>query len=69
LAHETGSEKLVMPFLSTAYYRFPLEEAIQIAREEASRAGINTVFLAATPTLYALSRKPYRKPGIVSYIS
>jgi len=68
LAHETGSENLVMPFLSTAYYRFPLEEAIQIAREEASRAGINTIFLAATPKLYAMSRKPYRKPGIVSYV-
>lgn len=57
-----------MPFLSSSYYRFPLEEAVQIAREEAMRADADTVFLAATPALYELSQRPYRKPQIVSYV-
>ena len=68
LAWETNCRSLAMPFLSTAYYRFPLADAIQIAREEADRAGIDTVFLAPTQTVYALSQCPYRKPQIVSYV-
>lgn len=68
LARETGSRSLAMPFLSSSYYRFPLEEAVQIAREEAMRADADTVFLAATPALYELSQRPYRKPQIVSYV-
>jgi len=68
LARETGIGSLAMPFLSTAYYRFPLEEAVQIAREEAGRADIDTIFLTPTQALFDLSQKPYRKPQIVSYV-
>ena len=68
LARETGCRSLAAPLLSTFYYRFPLEEAVLIAREEAGRAGIDTVFVASSPALYALSRRPYRKPQIVSYV-
>lgn len=68
LARETSCRSLAMPFLSTAYYRFPLADAVQIAREEADRAGIDTVFLAPAQTVYALSQRPYRKPQIVSYV-
>ena len=68
LARETGCQSLAAPFLSTDYYRFPLADAVQIAREEASRAAADTVFLTPTPALYELSRRPYRKPQILSYV-
>lgn len=68
LARETGCKSIALPFLSTAYYRFPLAEAVQIAREEASRAEIDAIFLAATKKLYDLSQRPYRRPEIVAYV-
>lgn len=68
LAREMGFHSLATPFLSTAYYRFPLADAVQIAREEAARAETDTVFLAPVQTVYDLSRRPYRKPEIVSYV-
>ena len=48
LAREQGCRALAMPFLSSAYYRFPLEDAVQIAREEAGRSKIETVFVTCT---------------------
>ena len=68
LARETGCRSLAAPFLSTFYYRFPLKEAVQIAREEAMRVKTDTVFLAPEHTVYELSQRPYRKPQIVSYV-
>lgn len=68
LAREMGFRSLATPFLSTAYYRFPLADAVQIAREEAMRADADTVFLAPVQTVYELSQRPYRKPQIVSYV-
>ena len=68
LAKKLDCSSVAMPFLSAAYYRFPQEDAVQIAREEAECAGVETIFLAQTAELYALSQKPYRKPQIVSYI-
>lgn len=68
LARETGCKSLAMPFLSAAYYRFPLSDAVLIAREEAGRANVDTIFLAATQELYDLSQTPCRRPEIVAYI-
>lgn len=68
LARETGCQSLATHFLSTAYYRFPLADAVQIAREEADRAKIDMIFLAPTQALYDLSQQPYRKPQILSYV-
>lgn len=68
LSREAGCQSIALPFLSAAYYRFPLAEAVQIAREEAERAGIDTIFLAATKELYDLSQRPYRRPEIVAYV-
>jgi len=67
-AEELGCRSVVMPFLSTQYYRFPLAEAVAAALGEAGRHEIAAVFAADTPELYALSGKEYRKPEIVSYV-
>ncbi|MBO5496709.1 MAG: hypothetical protein J5967_04835, partial [Oscillospiraceae bacterium] len=50
------------------YYRFPQEEAVRIALEEAGRRSVETVFVPGTGALEALSRQEYRRPGIVSYV-
>lgn len=68
LADELGCRSLALPFLSSWYYRFPLSEAVRIARSEAERWSGEAVFIADTPELYELSQKPYRRPEIVSYI-
>lgn len=68
LARQLGCQALALPFLSAAYYRFPLEDAVHIALEEARKAAVQAIFLAQTQEEYALSRKPYRKPEIVSYL-
>ena len=63
-----GLGRLVSPFLSTCYYHFPLEDAVHIARGTAERWLGETVFAADTEELFAISRKPWRRPRIVSYI-
>lgn len=63
-----GCNRLVMPFLSAAYYRFPREEAVNIALSEARRQPVETVFVAATEELHRLSGRTYHKPRIVSYV-
>lgn len=68
LARETDCRSLAAPFLSTFYYRFPLEDAVRIAREEAMRVNTDTVFLTPEQTVYELSQRPCRKPQIVSYV-
>lgn len=66
-ADELGCRSLVMPFLSSWYYRFPQDEAVRIALAEAKKWPGETIFVADTPELYALSQKGWRKPKIVSY--
>ena len=63
-----GLGRLVSPFLSSCYYHFPLEDAVHIARGTAERWPGETVFAADTEELFAISRKPWRRPRIVSYI-
>ncbi len=67
-AEEAEIHSLVMPFLSTAYYRFPKAEAVHIALREAEKNTAETVFVAESQELYALSRQCYRKPAIVAYV-
>ena len=68
LAEELGCRTLVLPFLSCAYYLFPLADAVRIALFEAERTKLKVCFFAETPELFELSGKEYRKPQIVSYI-
>ena len=68
LAAQAGCQSLVMPFLSALYYRFPRPEALFIAKDEAEKSPLAVTFTADTPELFALSKVPYRKPGIVSYV-
>ena len=67
-AEEAGIRTLVMPFLSTAYYRFPKEEAVHIALQEAGKSAADTVFIAESEELYSLSQKSYQKPDIAAYV-
>lgn len=67
-AEKAGCKSLALPFLSAMRYRFPQDEAVKIAYAEADKSALDVVFVADTPELFALSRKPYRKPKIVSYI-
>ena len=67
-AEGLGCRTLVTPFLSSQYYRFPQEEAVRIALEEAGRRDMETVFVPGTEALEALSRQEYHRPTIVSYV-
>lgn len=67
-AAELGCERLVTPFLSTCYFRFPKEEAVHIALREAEKWPGEAVFAADTEELQTLSGQRYRKPRIVSYV-
>ena len=68
LADELGLRTLALPFLSALYYRFPQAEAVHVALSEAEKWSGEAVFAAETEALYALSRTPYRKPRILSYV-
>ena len=68
LAEQLGCRSVATAFLSTGYFGFPKEEAVGVALSEASRAAADTVFIAESGELLALSEKPYQKPRIVSYI-
>lgn len=68
LARQLGCRSLALPFLSAAYYRFPLEDAVRIGLEGARKVDVQAIFLAQTQEEYELSQKPYRKPEIVSYV-
>ena len=68
LAEEQGCRSLALPFLSAGYYRFPQDEAVRIALQEAEGSDLRLLFSADTPELLALSRRKFRKPEIVSYI-
>ena len=68
LAEEQGCRSLALPFLSAGYYRFPQDEAVRIALQEAEGSDLRLLFCADTPELLALSRRKFRKPEIVSYI-
>ena len=68
LAEELGCRSVATTFLSTGYFGFPKAEAVSVALSEASRAAVDTVFVAESEELLKLSEKPYRKPQIASYI-
>ena len=68
LAESLGCCRLASPFLSAQYYHFPQAEAVHIALTAAEQTGLEVLFLAETPALFALSAQPYRRPQIVSYI-
>lgn len=68
LAEELGLRSLALPFLSAMYYRFPQAEAVHIALQEAEKWSGEARFAAETEALLALSRTPYRRPRIVSYV-
>ena len=68
LASELGCKSIAMPFLSSCYFHFPLEDAVHIALREAKQWEGETLFAADTEKLLALSRKPWQKPQILSYI-
>ncbi len=63
-----GIRSAALPFLSAMFYRYPQEEAVHIGRMLARSAPCESVFVAETPELYALSRQPYRRPQIVRYL-
>ena len=67
-AAELGLRSLASPFLSSCYYHFPLEEAVHIALSAAENWEGETLFAADTEELLAMSRKPWRRPQIVSYV-
>jgi len=68
LAQELGCRRVVMPFLSVLYYRFPLPEALHIARSEADKTALEVVFVADTEEIFRRSGELYRRPEIVSYV-
>lgn len=67
-AEALGCRRVVTPFLSALYYRFPREEAVHIALGEAEGRSLDTVFVAETSELYRQSQIPYRRPQIVAYV-
>ena len=67
-ARKLGCKSIATPFLSTAYYHYPLDRAVNIAEREARRGGVETIFCAETDEIFALGQLPYRKPEIVEYI-
>ena len=68
LAQELGLKSLALPFLSSCYYRFPLDEAVHIALEAAARFEGCAIFAADSDELLALSEQRYRRPQIVAYV-
>ncbi len=68
LAEELGCLSAVLPFLSAAYYRFPPEEAVKIALDEAEKTALRVCFCAETPELFALSREERPRPRIEAYL-
>lgn len=68
LASELGCRSIAMPFLSSCYYHFPLEDAVHIALRAAEKWEGKTIFAADTKELLDISKRPWRKPQILSYI-
>ena len=68
LAEELGCKSIAMPFLSSCYFHFPLEDAVHIALRAAEKWEGETIFAADTRELLTISKTPWRKPRIRSYI-
>ena len=68
IAEEQGFQSLVTPFLSAAYFRFPLDEAVNIALTAAEKTALKLSFVAETPELERLGQSHYHRPEIVRYI-
>lgn len=68
LASQYQCHSLALPFLSAAYYRFPVEEAVRIGLEEAKGTELEIIFLAQNKNEYELSLRPYTKPKLLDYL-
>ena len=68
LASELGCKSIAMPFLSSCYFHFPLEDAVHIALRAAEQWEGEVLFAADTEELLSISKTPWRKPRILSYI-
>ena len=68
LASELGCKSIAMPFLSSCYFHFPLEDAVHIALRAAEQWEGEVLFAADTEELLTISLRPWRKPQILSYI-
>ena len=68
LARQYQCHSLALPFLSTFYYRFPLEEAVHIGLEEADHTDLELIFLTQNRKEYELSQRPYSKPKLLDYL-
>ena len=68
LASELGCKSIAMPFLSSCYFHFPLEDAVHVALRAAEQWEGEVLFAADTEELLAISQRPWRKPQILSYI-
>lgn len=68
IGEERGWRRILSPLLSSAYYRFPPEEAVRIARSEAEQSPVELLLIPDSAELAALLKRPYRKPRIVSYV-
>lgn len=68
VAEELGCKSVVMPFLSTYYYRFPREDAVHAALAEAEKTPLQVTFVAESGEVSRIARAGYRKPEIRSYI-
>lgn len=68
LAEELGCKSIATPFLSSCYFHFPLEDAVHIALRAAEKWEGETIFAADTQELLTISKTPWRKPQILSYI-
>ena len=68
LASELGCKSIALPFLSSCYYHFPLEDAVHIALHAAGKWEGQALFAADTEELLTLSQRPWRRPKILFYI-
>ena len=68
LASELGCKSIALPFLSSCYYHFPLEDAVHIVLHAAGKWEGQALFAADTEELLTLSQRPWRRPKILFYI-
>lgn len=68
LAEELGCGRVALPFLSCCYYQFPKADAVHIALSAAEQWKGEALFAADSEELCDLSRRPWRRPRIVSYV-
>ena len=67
-AERLGCKTIAMPFLSTCYFRFPWDYAINIALSLAAASGLDITFVTDDEELFKKAVNPTARPKIVSYI-